>query len=151
MKLGLPLTAKYANFTPFFPEQQRTAAQRAGLSFEKAVLKRLKHLHSKMEPGPWLYYKSSKKSGLCQPDALVWLSPDHILIVEVKLSWVRKARLKLMEFYRPVVGAIYPEASLSCLQIYKNSNKSAHKKPVSIYDLESIKPKQYKECQWLGI
>lgn len=151
MQLACPLTAKYASYVPDFPEQKRTAAQRAGLAFERAVKKRLSFLHPRVEDGPWLYYQAAKKSGICQPDALVWLSDEHLLIVEVKLSWLRSARKKLMEFYRPIVAAIYPKATLSCLQIYKNTNKSAHKKPISIYELETIPPNKYRECQWLGI
>lgn len=151
MQLACPITAKYATYIPEFPAQERTAAQRAGISFERAVVRRLKALHNKVEPGPWLYYQAGKQSGICQPDALVWLSDDHLLVVEAKLSWVRSARKKLMEFYRPIVAAIYPKATLSCLQIYKNTNKAAHKKPVSIYELGKIPANKYRECQWLGI
>ena len=151
MRLGPQLTAKYATYIPDFPKVERTAAQLRGLAFEAAVKKRLKILHRKTEPGPWLYYSAPSKSGVCQPDVLVWLSDDHILIVEAKLSWRRTARKKLMEFYLPIVQVLYPKASLSCLQIYKNGHKSAHKKPISIYDLATIKPGKYRECHWLGL
>lgn len=151
MKLGPLLVAKYADYVPVFPVQQRTAAQRAGISFEKAVQKRLQLLHKKVEPGPWLYYKSARKSGVCQPDALLWLADDHICIVEIKLSWMRPARKKLLDFYGPIVQAMYPEARLSFLQIYKNAKPQSHKKPISMYALGGLPINKYKECQWLGL
>lgn len=151
MKLGRPLTAKYATSVPDFGEQKRTAAQQAGINFERAAAKRIKLLHKKVEHGPWLYYSTPRRSGICQPDLLVWLADDHILIVEAKLSWMRAARPKLLDFYGPIVASIYPNATLSFLQIYKNAKNGCHKKPVSIYELSTLKPGKYKECQWLGI
>jgi len=151
MKLRPPLVARYSDYAPVFPVQIRTAAQRAGISFEKAVQRRLQLLHKKVEPGPWLYYKAANKGGVCQPDALVWLAENHICVVEIKLSWVRPARKKLLEFYGPIVQALYPEAQLSFLQIYKNAKPQAHKKPVSIYALGGLPVNKYKECQWLGL
>ena len=151
MKLGAPLTAKYANYVPEFPAQTRTAAQQRGISFERGVGRRLKVLYKKVEEGPWLYFHTPKRSGICQPDFLVWLSDKHILIVESKLTWVRDARLKLRDFYGPIVSAIYPKAEISFVQLYKSAKKGCHKRTVSIYDLHTIKPNTYKECQWLGL
>ncbi len=150
-RLGAPVVARYADYAPEFAEQKRTAAQQAGISFEKVVQKKLAALHGKVEPAPWLYYKTPKRSGVCQPDALLWLADDHICIVEIKLSWMRPARQKLVAFYGPVVGAIYKEARLSFLQIYKNAKPASHKRALSIYKLDEVPPGKYKECQWLGI
>lgn len=151
MKLGSPVVARYADYVPQFPKQKRTKAQQAGISFERAVQKRLTFLYSKVESSPWLHFKTPRRSGVCQPDALIWLSDNHICIVEVKLSWMRPARKKLLEFYGPIVQAIYPDATLSYLQVYKNAKSSSHKKPLSIYKLEEIPPTKYKECQWIGL
>lgn len=134
-----------------FAEQKRTAAQQAGISFEKTVQKKLAVLYGNVEAAPWLYYRTPKRSGVCQPDALMWLADDHICIVEIKLSWMRPARQKLVSFYGPVVSAIYKKAKVSFLQIYKNAKPAAHKNSLSIYKLDEIPVGKYKECQWLGI
>lgn len=151
MKLGSPITARYADFVPDFPRLPPTSAQRAGLNFEKAVHKRLVALYPRVEISPWLYYKTPRRSGICQPDALLWISDDHLCIIEIKLSWMRPARKKLVEFYGPIVHAVHPAPTLSYLQIYKNAKPSCHKKPLSIYTLEEIPKTKYKECQWLGL
>jgi hypothetical protein len=151
MKLGSPVTARYADYIPQFPKQKRTKAQQAGLSFERAVHKRLVALYTRVEVSPWLYFKTPKRTGICQPDALIWLTDEHVCIVEVKLSWMAPARKKLLEFYGPIVQAIYPYAKISYLQIYKNAKAACHKKPLSIYKLEEIPMTKYKECQWLGL
>ncbi len=151
MKLGSPVVARYADYVPEFPKQKRTSAQQAGISFERAVHKRLVALHPRVELSPWLYYRTPRRSGICQPDALLWLADDHICIVEIKLSWMRPVRKKLMEFYGPIVQAIHPCVTLSYLQVYKNAKSSSHKRPISIYNLEEIPMAKYKECQWLGL
>lgn len=151
MKLGPLLSATYADKAPEFPEQKRSAAQLAGLAFERAVMRRLKALHPKLIPGPWILYKFAKKSGICQPDALLWLSDTHCCIIECKLTWKSTARRKMTELYGELVKKLHPEATVSYLQIYKNSRKSAQKKPISIYNLDSLPAGKYKECQWLGV
>jgi hypothetical protein len=150
-RLGSPLEARYADYAPVFAAQKRTAAQQAGISFEKAVQKKLAALYGNVEASPWLYYRTPKRSGVCQPDALMWLADDHVCIVEIKLSWMRPARQKLVSFYGPVVSAIYKSAKVSFLQVYKNAKPAAHKNSLSIYKLDEIAAGKYKECQWLGI
>ena len=151
MKLGSPVVAKYADYAPQFPKQKRTKAQQAGISYEKAVHKRLVATYPRVEVSPWLYYETPKRSGICQPDALLWITDDHLCIIEIKLSWMRPARKKLLEFYGPIVQAIYPGVTLSYVQLYKNAKTSSHKKPLSIYKLDEIPRTKYKECQWLGL
>lgn len=151
IRLGLPIAARYADYVPDFKKTKRTSAQQAGISFEKAVLKKLTAIYGRVEASPWLYYKTPKRSGICQPDALLWLADDHICIVEIKLSWMRPVRQKLMQFYGPVVSAIHKDVKLSYLQIYKNAKPSSHKKALSIYSLDTMPIDKYKECQWLGI
>lgn len=148
-----PLTASYATYVPTFPPQHKTHAQRAGLNFEAATKKKLQLLYPdhKQEHGPWLYYKSSTKSGVCQPDSLLWLAPDHLLIIEVKLTHKVAARQKLTQFYGPILQAIYPDATISYLQIYKTATKACHKHKLTIYNLTDIAKGKYKECQFLGL
>ena len=150
-RLGSPVIGRYADYVPDFERGRRTAAQQSGISFEKAAIKKLTSIYGKVEASPWLYYKAPKRSGICQPDALLWLADDHLCIVEIKLSWMRPVRQKLMTFYGPVVQAIHPQAQLSYLQVYKNAKTDAHKKSLSIYKLDEIPIGKYKECQWLGL
>jgi len=75
---------------------------------------------------------------------------DHLCIVEVKLSWMGP-HARNRKFYGPIVQAIYPNVTLSYLQIYKNAKTSSHKKPLSIYKLDEIPLTKYKECQWIGL
>ena len=145
-------SAAYATKVPIFEPQQHTAAQLRGLAFEAAVKKRLKNIYAKSKAGPWLnYVTANNRSSICQPDMLIWLSDTHILIIEAKLTWQRKAREKLMNFYKPLIECIHPDATISCLQIFKNTKKAAHKRPLSIYNLDTIKPGTYRECHWLGL
>ena len=150
-KLGSPVIGRYADYVPEFERGPRTSAQQSGISFEKAVTKKLTSIYGKVEASPWLYYKTLKRSGICQPDVLLWLTDTHLCIVEIKLSWMRPVRQKLMAFYGPVVQAIYPNATLSYLQVYKNAKPDSHKKSLSIYKLDEIPTGKYKECQWLGL
>jgi hypothetical protein len=151
LRLGSPVVGRYADFVPEFEQTKRSTAQQAGISFEKAVLKKLTSIYGKVESSPWLHYKTPKRSGICQPDALLWLADDHICVVEIKLSWMRPVRQKLMQFYGPIVASIHKDAKLSYLQIYKNAKTSSHKKALSIYSLDEMPLGKYKECQWLGI
>jgi hypothetical protein len=144
-----PLTARYAEFVPVFADQKRTAAQKAGLRYEAAVLKRLDLLYEKVEKGPWIYYSTGGRGHICQPDGLVWLRPDLICVVEVKLTWVKGAREKLLKFYGPIVGALHPRVDLCFLQAYKNPKKGCHKRTVSLYELETMQPGSYKESHAL--
>jgi len=143
------LAAKYADYPPDFPPQKRTAAQQAGITYEKAVMRRLQSLHTRVEPGPWLHYTTNRKSNVCQPDALIWLDETKLLIVECKLTWIRAVRSKLLQFYGPIVQAIHPAADLCYLQIYKHARPDSHKRKINIYDLADIPVGAYKECQHL--
>ena len=141
---------KYAETEPFFPDQKRTAAQKAGLRYEASVVKRLKALYKDVRAGPWILYKAANMSGICQPDALVWINSKLLVVVEVKLSRQQTARDKLLHFYGPLVERLHPNVDLAYLQIYKNVRKGAHKRTVPFYGLdETLRAGRYKECQIL--
>lgn len=146
-----PFTVEYMLEEPRFPDQRRTTAQQAGINYEHKVGTKLKALYKKTINGPWLQYKCPSKSSICQPDILIWLTPTHLLIVEVKLSWMPQVRQKLKTFYGPLLQKLHPTITISYLQLYKNWRARAHKKPLSIYALDDIKPGAYKECQFLGL
>ena len=141
----------YMEEAPDFPPQRRTAAMQAGLNFETAVVKKLNHLYPKVVAGPWLRYTATNKASFCQPDALLHLNDKHIVIVEVKLSWQKDARLKLTTFYGPLIKWLHPDAALSYVQVYKNWREGCHKRSLTIYELDDIKPGAYRECHFLGL
>lgn len=150
MKLRGPLTARYADYAPTFPAQVRTAAQRAGLRYEASVVKRLRTIVEKVEAGPWLVYRAANKAGICQPDALAWLSDKFVVVVEVKLTHQQNARPKLVDFYGPLVQKVHPAAEVAYLQVFKNTKPAAHKRLVPFYEIpEHMKPGKYRECQIL--
>lgn len=150
MKNFRPTSAAFAAVAPVFPAQVRTAAMRAGLRYERAILRKLQLLYPGTKPSPWILYKSPSKSGICQPDALIRLPNNRVVVVEIKLSRMAPVRAKLMNFYGPLVQLLYPDHQLCYLQIYKNARRGAHKRPVSFFDLETLKPGVYKECQLLS-
>lgn len=121
----------------------------AGLKYERDVLRQLGMLYKCVKPSPWLVYSARNTSGICQPDALWFITPKHICIVEIKLSWVRNARDKLLNFYGPVVEASHKGCKVSYLQIYKNTKPNSHKRKLSFFELETIKPGVYKECHYI--
>lgn len=122
---------------------------RAGLAYERRVLRKLKLLYPDLKASPWIVYKAPKKSGICQPDALLVLPDGRLIVIEIKLSRMPQVRQKLMQFYGPLVQLLYPKHKLCYLQIYKNTKPSAHKRPVNFYELETIKPGTYRECHHL--
>jgi len=123
---------------------------RAGLRYEKSILRKLQVLYPGTKLSPWLVYKAPQKSGICQPDALVIFPDGRLVVVEVKLTRMPQVRQKLMKFYGPLVQLLYPKHELCYLQIYKNASRSAHKKPISLFELETLKPGIYRECQFLS-
>jgi hypothetical protein len=133
---------------PAFAPQKRTTSQLAGIRYERQTLTRLENLY-KVERQPWLSYRAANRQGICQPDALLWLSPERLVIVEIKLSRVDAARRKLQDFYGPIVAALHPAAKLSYLQIYKNPSARSHKTLVNINELDKIGPNTYRECHHL--
>ncbi len=144
-----PITARLLDEPPIFPGAPApTAVQLAGLRYEARVVKLLQALHPRVEAGPWIGYKSRGQSGICQPDAVVWLDDRRVYVVEVKLSWQRHVRSKLKGLYGPLVRQIWgPDIDLSYLQVYKNWRRGCHKKPLNLYELEStFKTGKYKEC-----
>jgi len=141
---------RYADYAPVFPAQVRTAAQKAGLRYEAAVVRRLKTMFKDVREGPWILYKAANKSGICQPDALVWLDGKFVLVVEVKLTHQSPARSKLVDFYGPLVQELHKSADVAYLQVFKNTKPAAHKRLVPFYEIaEHMKPGKYRECQIL--
>lgn len=149
-RLLRPLQASYAAYTPVFEKTPPTNAQRAGLRYERQVVSVLQKLYPKSEFHKWIAYKAANKQGICQPDGLLWLPDNKLVVVEIKLTHVRKAREKLIHFYGRLVEYLHPNQKICYVQIYKNWRPACHKNPLTVDTLSEIKAGQYKEIQLLA-
>lgn len=109
------LAAWKTNDQPFASRKSRhTPAQKAGLRYQTFVGDRLRGaglglLHS----GPWYCYAhfgGSRK--YCQPDFVVELQSDLLLVVEAKIRWTSDAWWQLDHLYLPVLRAAHPDATV---------------------------------------
>lgn len=154
-KLTGPISASLCQTPPTFAPEKRTSAQLAGLRYEARVLSTVSKLYNqdgtKVVEKPWVVYRTTGRSGLCQPDFLIETADGstgrpHVIVVEVKLSWIASARSKLVNFYGPIIQALYPNATLSYVQVYKNWRGRPHKRKLSIFNLLDVPKGKYKEC-----
>jgi len=86
---------------PGFPPTRKTAAQRAGLRYERAVGRRVPDGLL----GPWFYFRDEFGHGYCQPDVVI-LGPV-VVALECKLTITPVAETKLRELYLPILRAVY--------------------------------------------
>lgn len=96
-----------------------TAAQKAGKRFERKLLKRISELDVRTSISPWIQYQNGNLR-FCQPDALLWLTPQDIVIVEAKLTHTADAYWQLRLLYEPVLRAIEPAARIHLLEITRS-------------------------------
>lgn len=101
--------------SPKFKKQRHSAMQRRGLAYEKKVLKWLKANHDDWDyfPKPWLKVDGK----YIQPDAV--LVHDHVVIVEIKLTYREDALEKSWLVYGPPLMAHF-EKPIRCVQIFHN-------------------------------
>lgn len=102
------------------PEPPPTTAQRRGLRYEARW-----HLHAiktfpAYRPNPWFMYRERGHCypHWCQPDGLIQLPNDRIVVVELKHKFTRFAA-KLWEVYVPVVRQCFPKARVNGLLILR--------------------------------
>jgi hypothetical protein len=77
-------------------------AKAKGVAFEKALLGAL---GPRARGGIWLEFCDSNGRGYCQPDILLKLSHQCLLILEAKYTWTWEGHQQLENLYRPVVRA----------------------------------------------
>src|SRR3990172_6407776 len=106
--------AAFASRAPAFTYRKRkpTAAQLAGLRFEKEALSFLcSSFPGLFVPRPWFRYMVTGENDLrwCQPDGLLF-SPRTglITIIEVKIRHTNDAWQKLSGLYASVVSTLFP-------------------------------------------
>ncbi len=132
----------------------KTEQQKAGLRYERNVVKALRNRGLDLEHNPWFEYWSrwSKKSklgaiGHCCPDIVVYeLSQNRAIVIEVKLTYTPEALSKLRTLYCPVVECVTGLKSVP-LVIFKNS---VNDKRVFIGDFYAAVNSAIPFYQWLG-
>jgi hypothetical protein len=99
-------------------------AQKNGLLYEKKAIASLTALFEgwPIERGTWIGFRDSGKGGMrvCQPDLFVRLSPDRILLLEVKARHSLLAWWQLRRLYQPVLEALYPKAKIIVSEVTKS-------------------------------
>lgn len=81
--------------------------QKAGLRYERRVIRALRARGFDLEHNPWFGWKNDKEeSGICCPDVIVHeLNLNRALVVEIKLSATVLALEKVRDFYCPIVSS----------------------------------------------
>ena len=88
-----------------------TAAQKAGLAFEKKIGRQLRQYWGKAHlPGPWIEFEDDNGPGRAQPDHVI-VDPlgRWNIIIECKLSYFTLAECELSELYHPLVTHVFPD------------------------------------------
>lgn len=128
--------------------------QAAGVRYENKVHRALaalgKSLPASVERNPWFKFFDENGPGCCSPDAILWLDPALVLVIEVKTTWVPTASAKLRTLYIPVVNAALKPAILRSLIICKNLTPDSPKPIENICEGTQLSIHNPPTYQWLG-
>jgi len=126
-QIAPPLHSVAIHYPPpaFSTRQKLNSAQKRGKTYEKKVVKEMARQlkagewpeGSSLIVGPWIDYVDENGPGLAQPD-IILLTPDTLLLIEVKLKQSERAPLQLA-LYRPLADILWPRASTRLLQVFK--------------------------------
>lgn len=106
------MTTHAAGIVPraIFPHLQE------GLTFERRIKKEL-HRHAAfgnlthLLHTPQIDYVDAQGHGVCFPD-FIFLRNNHVVVVEIKLSWIPTALPKLKELYIPLIERLFNKAAV---------------------------------------
>lgn len=103
----LPKWVRLSSRAIFPPQTGLTPKQKAGLRYERKVHERLQEQYGLAYlPSIWFDYFDGEDIKHCQPDGLLLLPDDRVLvIVEVKYSHTPEAFWQLEHLYVPVLRA----------------------------------------------
>lgn len=101
------------------PRLRGSAAQRAGIRYERKVLKQLKLELPSVWTSPWFRFQTERDSRWCQPDALLKSSED-LVIFEVKIRSTTDAWWQLEHLYKPVVEKAFERRVTGIVLICKH-------------------------------
>lgn len=120
---------------------------RRGLAYEGKVGKKLRHRPGLLLAGPWFSYIDEKEElRYCQPD-FIYDAGAVLWVVEVKLSWVPEAEIKLRGLYGPIVAELTGRRP-QLLTIVKNLRKGCPAPKVLDQVLTMKQPQQPILAQW---
>ena len=111
--------------------------QKAGLRYERKVVRALRSRGFDLEHNPWFEYWN----GVCCPDIIVYeLSKTRAIVIEVKNTYTPEALMKLHTVYCPVVAEVTKLITLP-LVIIKNANSAGIEfQPTFYQTLDSPSP-----------
>ncbi len=134
---------------PQFEPQVKTATQKKGLRYEARVIKRLEELYlesCQVLAGPWISYDGL----VCQPDAVI--VPENnsmaVVLVEVKLTYKRKATDKARSLYKPLLKVLFPDRKIICAQIFNRVRYGFNEPTVKIEQLLEKHDSKFLLCHW---
>lgn len=97
----------YGRTPSTFVPKNASAAQKAGLRYEKRVRSLLEARIPGLRPGQWFRYEHPSGGVFyCQPDAVL-VHEDRAVVFEIKYTFTSDAWWQLRRLYEPVVRAAY--------------------------------------------
>lgn len=113
-----------------------SAAQRAGLRYERKALAHLAAELPGFSASPWFQYECDAAEGRrwCQPDGLL---PDPLILFEVKIRSTSRAWWQLSQLYRPVVEKVFGRKVEGLVMVCRSFDP-AEPFPVEVRHLEAL-------------
>lgn len=95
-----------------------------GILYEQRVKDEIDALFSDKEifHGPWITYVANSRERFAQPDVVV-LTPEALIICEIKLTWKIAANKKLENLYAPICSQIWDREKVYTAQICSRMRK----------------------------
>jgi hypothetical protein len=108
----------------FAARQRPSAAQKAGLRYEKRVKAFLSSRLASFVDGPWLSYRrlSDHQRKFCQPDGYMY-DQSVLTIFEIKYHWCAEAATQL-RLYRAVLGHLLSPRECQCMCVARSFDPS---------------------------
>lgn len=144
-KVSNLLRASRVEQGPFKIKASNASAKR-GLQYEQRVFTALKAFVSedkffKIEHNPWFSFTDANGHNYCAPDILLHYKHSTVVIVEVKLTWVKEAKPKLDQLYVPVIATALGrkvEALVVCRNLTPEAPKPAFSFREALYSEEKL-------------
>lgn len=96
-----------------------SAAQKAGIRYERKALKYLASQFPTFRQQPWLEFFAKGGKRMCQPDGLL-LMGDFVAIFEIKVRFTNTAWWQLRKLYEPVVRAAFSPKRIGVFLVCKS-------------------------------
>lgn len=98
----------------------RSVAQKAGIRYERKVLKELgERFGPQFLPAQWMRFEDETGERWCQPDGIL-LREEGATIFEVKYTFISDAHYQLRQLYAPVVQRAYRPKRTNLIVICRN-------------------------------